>query len=92
MARFQKGFDRTQCYLQKLVSKLFFSHGVKIQENASHYPKELSLEVSHILNNLFQAYDTRLRPNFGGPPVLVNVTVLLENLGPISEVAMVGKK
>ncbi|XP_075257622.1 glycine receptor subunit alpha-2-like isoform X2 [Convolutriloba macropyga] len=45
-------------------------------------------EVSKILDNLFYMYDARLRPNYGKAPVLINVTVLLGNLGPISEVEM----
>ncbi|XP_063729180.1 gamma-aminobutyric acid receptor subunit alpha-6-like isoform X2 [Symsagittifera roscoffensis] len=45
-------------------------------------------EVSRTLDRLFFKYDSRLRPNYGGPPVLINVTVLLGNLGPISEVEM----
>ncbi|XP_075251051.1 glycine receptor subunit alpha-2-like isoform X3 [Convolutriloba macropyga] len=44
--------------------------------------------VSDILSKLLANYDRRLRPQYGGDPVAVNVTMNIDSIGPISEVNM----
>ncbi|XP_075245287.1 gamma-aminobutyric acid receptor subunit gamma-2-like isoform X2 [Convolutriloba macropyga] len=44
--------------------------------------------VSRLLDRLLLKYDRRLRPHYGGPPVVVNVTMNIDSVGPISEVDM----
>ena len=51
-------------------------------------------EVSKMLDYLVgngpnsRKYDKTLRPNFGGSPVIVGVTINVDSLGPIDEVNM----
>ena len=45
-------------------------------------------ETSKVLRDLLKDYDSRLRPNFGGSPVIVNVTMNVDSIGPISETEM----
>ena len=44
--------------------------------------------TSKILSGLLQDYDSRLRPQFGGDPVEVDITLHVDSLGPISETDM----
>ena len=50
--------------------------------------KQIMIETSKVLDTLLQDYDNRLRPGFGGDPVMVNVTLHVDSLGPISETDM----
>ncbi|XP_063717209.1 glycine receptor subunit alphaZ1-like [Symsagittifera roscoffensis] len=45
-------------------------------------------KTSSILAGLLEDYDSRLRPQFGGDPVEVDVTMHVDSLGPISETDM----
>ena len=42
-------------------------------------------EVTSILNSLLRDYDKRLRPQYGGPPVEVKITLNMVNIGPLNE-------
>ncbi|XP_008047109.1 gamma-aminobutyric acid receptor subunit theta [Carlito syrichta] len=44
--------------------------------------------VGKILNRVLSAYDIRLRPNFGGAPVIVKVSIYVSSIEQISEVNM----
>ncbi|KAK2169069.1 hypothetical protein LSH36_12g07026 [Paralvinella palmiformis] len=44
--------------------------------------------TTELLDKLLTGYDNRLRPNFGGPPTLVDVNINIRSLGPISELDM----
>ena len=44
--------------------------------------------VTEILNRLTSDYDKRLRPNYGGEPVTIGVTMHVSDISAISEVAM----
>ena len=48
----------------------------------------LSDEMSELLERLVNNYDANLRPNFGGRPVRVRVSMHVDSIGPISEVNM----
>ncbi|XP_075241059.1 glycine receptor subunit alpha-4-like [Convolutriloba macropyga] len=48
----------------------------------------LSDEMSELLERLVNNYDANLRPNFGGKPVRVKVSMHVDSIGPISEVNM----
>lgn len=50
---------------------------------------ETSKQISDILNRFFYlGYDKRIRPNYGGPPVEVNVTMRILSISSVSEVMM----
>ncbi|KAJ9596975.1 hypothetical protein L9F63_012005, partial [Diploptera punctata] len=44
--------------------------------------------VSELLDNLLRGYDNSIRPDFGGPPAIVEVDIMVRSMGPISEVDM----
>ncbi|KAJ7334515.1 hypothetical protein OS493_014838 [Desmophyllum pertusum] len=46
------------------------------------------INVTELITNLLIGYDKRLRPNFGGRPVNVSVTVFIEFIGDIDEINM----
>ncbi|XP_064609781.1 gamma-aminobutyric acid receptor alpha-like [Liolophura sinensis] len=45
--------------------------------------------MTFILNKLLEGYDKRLRPGFGGMPVVVHADINLRSMGPISERDMI---
>ncbi|XP_014208925.1 gamma-aminobutyric acid receptor alpha-like [Copidosoma floridanum] len=44
--------------------------------------------ISELLDNLLRGYDNSVRPNFGGPPAIVEVDIMVRSMGPISEIDM----
>ncbi|XP_023714026.1 gamma-aminobutyric acid receptor alpha-like isoform X3 [Cryptotermes secundus] len=44
--------------------------------------------ISEILDGLLRGYDNNVRPDFGGPPAVVEVDIMVRSMGPISEVDM----
>ncbi|GJQ65250.1 Grd [Trypoxylus dichotomus] len=44
--------------------------------------------ISTLLDNLLRGYDNSIRPDFGGPPAVVEVDIMVRSMGPISEVDM----
>ncbi|KAJ8976144.1 hypothetical protein NQ317_018116 [Molorchus minor] len=48
--------------------------------------------ISCLLDNLLSGYDNSIRPDFGGPPAIVEVDIMVRSMGPISEVDMVIKE
>ncbi|CAG9762963.1 unnamed protein product [Ceutorhynchus assimilis] len=44
--------------------------------------------ISALLDNLLKGYDNSVRPNFGGPPAVVEVDIMVRSMGPISEMDM----
>ena len=44
-----------------------------------------SVNISHILNSFQVGYDRRVRPNYGGTPVTVGVTLYILSIGDLSE-------
>ncbi|CAJ0578655.1 unnamed protein product, partial [Mesorhabditis spiculigera] len=49
---------------------------------------KLENNVSLLLDRLIASHDRRIRPNYGGPPVEVNVTAHVTTISAISEVSM----
>ncbi|KAG5896201.1 hypothetical protein JTB14_006649 [Gonioctena quinquepunctata] len=47
------------------------------------------VNVSAILDSFSVSYDKRVRPNYGGPPVVVGVTMYVLSISSLSEVKMV---
>lgn len=45
--------------------------------------------ISELLDNLLRGYDNSIRPDFGGPPAVIEVDIMVRSMGPISEVDMV---
>ncbi|KAJ6217197.1 hypothetical protein RDWZM_008354 [Blomia tropicalis] len=59
------------------------------------FSRELDVEqyTTDLLNKLIpEGYNKNLRPNYGGEPVRVNVSLLIDNISAISETAMVRHK
>ncbi|XP_030836732.1 gamma-aminobutyric acid receptor subunit beta-1 [Strongylocentrotus purpuratus] len=48
----------------------------------------LQNQTAEILNRIFDGYDKRLRPGFGGPPIDVTVSMYVYSMGPITESKM----
>ncbi|XP_033632192.1 gamma-aminobutyric acid receptor subunit alpha-6-like [Asterias rubens] len=44
--------------------------------------------VSIILSSLLEGYDKRIRPNYGGDPLPVNISMYVYSMGPVSEAQM----
>ncbi|XP_072040419.1 glycine receptor subunit alpha-2-like isoform X6 [Amphiura filiformis] len=59
------------------MDPLYMSLGTPLERN-----------TSRVLTMLLNGYDKRLRPNYGGEPVLVNVSMMVYSIGPINEVLM----
>ncbi|XP_064637791.1 gamma-aminobutyric acid receptor subunit beta-like isoform X2 [Lineus longissimus] len=55
---------------------------------AEKYKDENSRNVSLLLDSFLEGYDKRLRPNYRGPPVEVNVSMWVQSVSSISEVDM----
>jgi glycine receptor alpha-3 len=51
--------------------------------------KALSRNISSILDSFGENYDKRVRPNYGGDPVVVGVTMYVLSISSVSEVLMV---
>ncbi|OXA45738.1 gamma-aminobutyric acid receptor subunit beta isoform X1 [Folsomia candida] len=51
-------------------------------------PGTLGTKVSEILNSIREGYDKRVRPNYGGEPVVVGVTMYVLSISSLSEVQM----
>ncbi|XP_022665354.1 gamma-aminobutyric acid receptor subunit beta-like isoform X3 [Varroa destructor] len=50
---------------------------------------ERGQNITHILNSFFtKGYDKRVRPNYGGPPVKVGVSMQIVSISAVSEVQM----
>ncbi|KAL2750679.1 GBRB protein [Vespula maculifrons] len=47
------------------------------------------VNISAILDSFSVSYDKRVRPNYGGPPVEVGVTMYVLSISSLSEVKMV---
>ena len=43
------------------------------------------MNISNLLNSFQVGYDRRVRPNYGGPPVTVGVTLYVLSIGDLSE-------
>lgn len=61
--------------------------------NFCHPPKTTSagpmnINISAILDSLLRGYDKRIRPNYGGPPVDIGVTMHILSISSVSEVQM----
>lgn len=51
------------------------------------YGKEVSTLISRLTDS--SRYDKQIRPNFGGTPVMVNITILVNDISQLSEINMV---
>uniref|UniRef100_A0AAN0LW25 Gamma-aminobutyric acid receptor subunit beta n=1 Tax=Polyphagotarsonemus latus TaxID=1204166 RepID=A0AAN0LW25_9ACAR len=57
--------------------------------NGNNTEEDLGAHISKILNNFFTSgYDKRVRPNYGGKPVEVGVTMFVISISSVSEVQM----
>ncbi|KAK6619652.1 hypothetical protein RUM43_012409 [Polyplax serrata] len=69
-----------------VAEKFFLPNGTLKTQMNTHQ------NISDILDNLLSGYDNRIRPDFGGPPAVVEVDIMVRSMGPISEIDMVSTK
>ncbi|KAK4887223.1 hypothetical protein RN001_003494 [Aquatica leii] len=91
----------TRCNIQSLVSGkmlkrfilLFFfiemNRAISLTTKASKLRQRNNHQnISTLLDNLLRGYDNSVRPDFGGPPAIIEVDIMVRSMGPISEVDM----
>ncbi|KAK6746157.1 hypothetical protein RB195_012335 [Necator americanus] len=54
----------------------------------THPNEKLENNVSQLLDKLVASHDRRIRPNYGGPPIEVNITAHITTISAITEVSM----
>ncbi|XP_035708501.1 gamma-aminobutyric acid receptor alpha-like isoform X2 [Folsomia candida] len=71
------------------ISLLFYSLSfVVCTRSDPGYKNNNHKNVSELLDNLLRGYDNSIRPDFGGPPTIVEIDIMVRSMGPISEVDM----
>ncbi|XP_077984867.1 gamma-aminobutyric acid receptor subunit beta-like [Glandiceps talaboti] len=60
----------------------------QLQDKREENADELAANVTELIRSLFDGYDKILRPNYGGRPVIVNISMAVSSLGPIVETTM----
>ncbi|XP_038055632.1 gamma-aminobutyric acid receptor subunit alpha-6-like [Patiria miniata] len=66
-----------------------FASVIQADESANELTASRRAEnVSALLDGLLEGYDKRLRPNFGGPSVPVNISMYVYSVGPVTESQM----
>ena len=84
---------------QSCCQHLQIGHDNLAEEDMSSHPflhslpgyrqTEIGVNITRILNAFFDSgYDKRVRPNYGGPPVDVGVTMYIISISSVSEVQM----
>ncbi|XP_044748312.1 gamma-aminobutyric acid receptor alpha-like [Coccinella septempunctata] len=61
---------------------------ISLKQTPMEAQKNNHRNISIILDNLLRGYDNSIRPDFGGPPAVVEVDIMVRSMGPISEVDM----
>jgi len=64
---------------------LFLAAAALPSASASESDNESAVNVSAILNQFMVGYDKRVRPNYGGIPVTVGVSLYILSIGDLSE-------
>ena len=66
---------------------MFLSYSLSL--SLYYYSRDIGLNITQILDSFFSSgYDKRVRPNYGGPPVKVGVTMHILTISSVSEVQM----
>uniref|UniRef100_A0A3B5LJR4 Neurotransmitter-gated ion-channel ligand-binding domain-containing protein n=1 Tax=Xiphophorus couchianus TaxID=32473 RepID=A0A3B5LJR4_9TELE len=52
-------------------------------------PKSQETDTTEILNNLLKEYDKKLRPDIGVKPIVIDVDIFVNSIGPVSSINMV---
>ncbi|XP_028967507.1 gamma-aminobutyric acid receptor subunit beta [Galendromus occidentalis] len=92
---------RWSCCFNSCILLGFLLLSAAVQLIEAHKPKDSKLyklrpgqtergqNITHILNSFFtKGYDKRVRPNYGGPPVKVGVSMQIVSISAVSEVQM----
>uniref|UniRef100_M4A7B5 Gamma-aminobutyric acid receptor subunit gamma-3 n=1 Tax=Xiphophorus maculatus TaxID=8083 RepID=M4A7B5_XIPMA len=51
-------------------------------------PKSQETDTTEILNNLLKEYDKKLRPDIGVKPIVIDVDIFVNSIGPVSSINM----
>ncbi|XP_072361062.1 gamma-aminobutyric acid receptor subunit gamma-4-like isoform X2 [Scyliorhinus torazame] len=51
-------------------------------------PKSQEADATHILNSLLSGYDNKLRPDIGIKPIVIDVDIYVNSIGPVSVIQM----
>ncbi|XP_049825678.1 gamma-aminobutyric acid receptor alpha-like [Aethina tumida] len=71
------------------LQMLHRSSEISLKSSTSKPPQSNNHQnISNLLDNLLSGYDNSVRPDFGGPPAVVEVDIMVRSMGPISEVDM----
>ncbi|XP_070553899.1 gamma-aminobutyric acid receptor subunit beta-3-like isoform X2 [Ptychodera flava] len=83
-------WSRHPVFLHLVVSALYiyWTHASYQMEEYSKHDEERILNISRTVDKILKTYDIRLRPQFGGPPVQVQMDMHIVNINSISEVNM----
>ncbi|XP_015834304.1 GABA-gated ion channel isoform X1 [Tribolium castaneum] len=71
-----------------LLTKFETGSGVSLKQSSRAPQMNNHQNISSLLDNLLRGYDNSVRPDFGGPPAVVEVDIMVRSMGPISEVDM----
>ncbi|KAK9731195.1 hypothetical protein QE152_g13845 [Popillia japonica] len=75
--------------LYLLAAEIQLSLSLSLTKTFNPPQKNNHQNISTLLDNLLRGYDNSIRPDFGGPPAIVEVDIMVRSMGPISEVDMV---
>ncbi|VDM61615.1 unnamed protein product [Angiostrongylus costaricensis] len=59
-----------------------------MESGSNDYNKKYEKNISELLDRLIASHDRRIRPNYGGPPIEVNITAHITTISSITEVSM----
>ncbi|XP_060531628.1 gamma-aminobutyric acid receptor subunit beta-like isoform X2 [Cylas formicarius] len=79
---------KTPIYVMQLFVFITSFDGGQTGKNTGSENYMGDVNVSAILDSFKQSYDKRIRPNYGGPPVDVGVTMYVLSISSVSEVLM----
>lgn len=71
-------------FTKKHHTHIYYRQSIKKQQNQH-------TNISKLLDKLLENYDNSLRPNLLGPPVVVEIDLMVRSMSQISEVEMVSK-
>ncbi|KAI4828393.1 hypothetical protein KUCAC02_022489 [Chaenocephalus aceratus] len=78
-------------YFQTALRSLTVQHEEDYEDvtvNQMLAPKSQESDATEILNNLLKEYDKKLRPDIGVKPIVIDVGIFVNSIGPVSSINM----